>query len=110
MKKSQVLHHTHLVLIDYLNEGMTTRNHKASLKERFRIMCKHYGVVSTVLRHAWFVIRALKTKSVPVKWPEPLHWNAFISSNKLLCLFTSYFSLWPIQWLLELPDPICPMQ
>lgn len=65
MKKSQVLHHTHLVLIDYLNEGMTTRNHKASLKERFRIMCKHYGVVSTVLRHAWFVIRALKTKKRP---------------------------------------------
>lgn len=65
MKKSQELHHTHLVLIDYLNEGMTTRNHKASLKERFRIMCKHYGVVSTVLRHAWFVIRALKTKKRP---------------------------------------------
>ena len=65
MKKSQVLHHPHLVLIDYQNEGMTTRNHKASLKERFRIMCKHYGVVSTVLRHAWFVIRALKTKKRP---------------------------------------------
>lgn len=62
MKKSRVLHHTHLVLIDYLNEGMTTRNHKASLKERFHIMCKHYGVLSTVLHHAWFVIRALKTK------------------------------------------------
>ena len=30
-----------------------------------RIMCKHYGVVSTVLRHAWFVIRALKTKKRP---------------------------------------------
>lgn len=34
MKKADVLHNTHLTLIDYLNEGMTTRNHKASLKER----------------------------------------------------------------------------
>lgn len=32
MKKADVLHNTHLTLIDYLNEGMTTRNHKASLK------------------------------------------------------------------------------
>ena len=57
MKKSTLLHNTHLTLIDYLNEGVTTRNHKASLKERFRIMCKHYGSVSTVLNHAWFVVR-----------------------------------------------------
>lgn len=59
MKKAKVLHNTHLTLIDYLNEGMTTRNHKASLKERFRIMAKHYGWVSTVIHHAWFVLRLL---------------------------------------------------
>ena len=58
MKQSRILHNTHLVLIDYLNEGMTTRNHKASLKERFRIMCHHYGIIPTVFRHVWFVIRA----------------------------------------------------
>ena len=57
MKQSKILHNTHLTLIDYLNEGMTTRNHKASLKERFRIMCKHYGYVSTVMRHLWFALR-----------------------------------------------------
>ena len=57
MKKAKVLHNTHLTLIDYLNEGMTTRNHKASLKERFHIMAKHYGLVSTVLHHAWFAVR-----------------------------------------------------
>lgn len=59
MKKAKVLHNTHLTLIDYLNEGMTTRNHKASLKERFRIMAKHYGWASTVIHHAWFVLRLL---------------------------------------------------
>lgn len=57
MKQAKGLHNTRLTLIDYLNEGMTTRNHKASLKERFRIMAKHYGWVSTLLHHGWFVIR-----------------------------------------------------
>ena len=57
MKRAKCCHNTHLILIDYLNEGMTTRNHKASLKERFRIMVKHYGWISTILHHCWFVIR-----------------------------------------------------
>lgn len=59
MKKAKTLHNTHTTLIDYLNEGMTTQNHRASLKERFRIMAKHYGQVSTVLHHVWFVVRAM---------------------------------------------------
>lgn len=62
MKKSKVLHNTHLTLIDYLEEGMTTRNHKASLRERFRIMVKHYGWLSTAAHHAWFVVRAVIKK------------------------------------------------
>ena len=57
MKKARTLHNTHLTIIDYLDEGMTTQNRKASLKERFRIMAKHYGLISTVAHHAWFVLR-----------------------------------------------------
>ena len=62
LKKSKVFHNTHLTLIDYLSEGMTTRNHKASLKERFHIMVRHYGWVSTVVCHLWFVLRLLLKK------------------------------------------------
>ena len=62
MKKSHTLHNTHLTLIDYLNEGMTTRNHRDSLHERFRIMCRHYGYLSTLARHAWFALRLLLKK------------------------------------------------
>ena len=54
-----VLHNTRLTLIDYLNEGMTTRNHRASLAERFRIMCRHYGYVQTALLHLKFALRLL---------------------------------------------------
>lgn len=57
MKQAKVLHNTHQILINYLNEGMTTQNHKASLKERFCIMVKHYGWVSTTLHHLGFVLR-----------------------------------------------------
>lgn len=44
-------------IIDYLSEGMTTANHKASLKERFKIMCHYYGTLPTIWRHIGFFIR-----------------------------------------------------
>lgn len=59
MKKAHTLHNTRLTVVDYLDEGLTTRNHTASLKERFRIMARHYGLLSTVAHHCWFVIRAI---------------------------------------------------
>ena len=52
---------THLVLTDYLSEGMTTKNHKASLKERFQIMAHYYGYPTTFLMHVWFCIKSLFT-------------------------------------------------
>ena len=59
LKKSHCVHNTHLTLIDYQNEGMSTRHRRASLLERFRIMAHHYGWCSTVLRHIGFVFRLL---------------------------------------------------
>lgn len=48
------------VMIDYLNEGATTRNRARSLMERFRIMCYFYGTLPTVARHFGFLLRALR--------------------------------------------------
>lgn len=59
MKQSKLLHNTHLTIIDYLDEGMTTQNRRASLIERFRIMAKHYGLFSTIMHHIWFVFRLI---------------------------------------------------
>ena len=59
---SMPLVNSHLTLADYLSEGMTTANHKASLKERFAIMRKHYGLFTTLVQHAWFFVRALIKK------------------------------------------------
>jgi hypothetical protein len=57
LKKSKAIINTNLILINYLNEGMTTTNRKKSLKERYQIMVKHYGKFSTFLHHLWFVVR-----------------------------------------------------
>ncbi|MGV8962943.1 MAG: glycosyltransferase family 2 protein [Candidatus Saccharimonadaceae bacterium] len=59
MKKSNSIYNTQLIIIKYLNEGVTTDNRKASLKERYQIMVKHYGNLSTFVHHAWFVVRAI---------------------------------------------------
>lgn len=52
----------HTVTIDYLSDGMTDKNHSASLKERFRIMCRYYGTIPTFLRHIRFLLRHLRHK------------------------------------------------
>ena len=49
---------TEMVVANYTEEGATTQNHQASLKERFDVMRRHYGLLSTLVMHAWFVIRS----------------------------------------------------
>ena len=48
------------VVANYLDGGMTNKNHRASLIERFKVMRHHYGLFTTLAMHAWFVFRALK--------------------------------------------------
>lgn len=49
-------------VIDYLCEGTTTRHHKESLKERFKIMCHYFGTWPTICRHISFALRYLKRR------------------------------------------------
>lgn len=53
---------TKAVLTDYLDGGMSVKNRRASLLERFRIMRRHYGLCRTVLMHMWFVVRMIAEK------------------------------------------------
>lgn len=50
------------IIIDYLTEGLTDKNHKKSLCERFDIMCKYYGTIPTIFRHILFIPRFIKEK------------------------------------------------
>lgn len=49
-------------LISYLTDGLTDRNHRASLRERFHIMCRYFGTIPTVLRHLSFIPRYMRTR------------------------------------------------
>ena len=62
MKVSKDIVNTHIIIVDYLQNGLSLQHHRASLIERFKIMAKHYGTVQTVLRHLWFVVRAVIKK------------------------------------------------
>lgn len=53
------LRNVNAVIVDYLDGGMTNKNHQASLKERFHVMAKHYGLVQTVFLHLYFVLRSV---------------------------------------------------
>ena len=50
---------TNTILADFMEGGNTTQNHRASLKERYQVMCHHYGKASTMVMHVWFVLRQL---------------------------------------------------
>lgn len=52
------------VLIDYLNEGVTTHNRRASLVERFKIMSKNFGFFPTLFRHLGFLNRYLRRRQI----------------------------------------------
>ena len=61
-EKQLPLCNVNAVIVNFLDGGMSIQNHKASLKERFRIMSCHYGLVQTSLMHLWFIIRSLLKK------------------------------------------------
>lgn len=46
-------------IANYTKEGQTTIHHRDSLKERFRVMADHYGLMTTIAMHAWFVMRLI---------------------------------------------------
>lgn len=50
------------VIVNYLDGGMSIKNHKASLKERFRVMASHYGLAQTIALHVAFIFRAFVKK------------------------------------------------
>lgn len=57
LKKSTLNIYIPDYVADYLSEGITTANHRASLKERFHSMRSHYGLMPTLWSHIKKAIR-----------------------------------------------------
>lgn len=47
------------VIANFLEGGDSIIHHKASLRERFQVMRRHYGIVVTTVMHFWFLLRKL---------------------------------------------------
>src|SRR5574344_581929 len=66
MKKAEeqnlTLKNLHTTVVDYMQEGMTTKNHKKSLRERYCIMKKYYGSTTTIFMHLYFIFRSAFSK------------------------------------------------
>lgn len=64
LRSSDPTHNVNIdtIAIDYLSDGLTDKNHKASLKERYKIMCRYYGTFPTVIRHIGFAVRNILRK------------------------------------------------
>lgn len=58
-RRGLLLRNIHAVVADYVQEGQTTLHHKESLRERFDVMRRHYGLVQTLLLHVWFAVRSV---------------------------------------------------
>ncbi|MBK8196636.1 MAG: glycosyltransferase [Lewinellaceae bacterium] len=59
LKKSRENVNTGFITTDYLMGGISKQRHRQSLRDRFDVMRRHFGLVPTLLAHAWIVIRAI---------------------------------------------------
>ncbi len=58
-KRHLELYNTHAVVCDFLAGGMSIKNRRQSLQERFSIMVKHYGLIITIIKHIQFILNKL---------------------------------------------------
>lgn len=58
-KRNLPLLNLQMVVVNYTEEGQSTIHHRESLNERYKVMCNHYGRISTAFMHLWFAVRQI---------------------------------------------------
>lgn len=56
-KRAKIIVNTHQYVAKYLVGGMSKKRHLQSLKERFQIFAKHYGLIPTLFNHGIIVFK-----------------------------------------------------
>ncbi len=59
LKTAREVIHTQLTLSRYLTGGFSKKNHQNSLKDRYRVLQKHFGILPTFLNHIRIAFRGL---------------------------------------------------
>ena len=62
LQSATIIYNTRTTLSCFLEAGLSTTQRKESLKERYHIMCQHYGKASTQMIHLWFAVRFYAAK------------------------------------------------
>lgn len=57
LKKSEYIYNSHLILSKFMEGGLTEHSLLPSLKERFAIMRKYYGLVPTFFNHIYLAVK-----------------------------------------------------
>ncbi|CAA6825371.1 MAG: Glycosyl transferase family protein [uncultured Aureispira sp.] len=64
LKKAQTVRDTGTYWCRFAEGGISTQHRNVSLKERFMILRKHFGLVSTIWQHVLITLKALKRGSM----------------------------------------------
>ncbi|MDJ1504014.1 glycosyltransferase family 2 protein [Xanthocytophaga agilis] len=59
LKASKEIINTQAVLSRYLTGGFSRKNHGKSLKDRYLVLQKHFGVISNIFNHIWITLRGI---------------------------------------------------
>lgn len=59
IQKAGKIVNTKIYVAKYLVGGMSKKKHRQSLKERFDIFTKHYGLIPNVLNHSYIAVKLL---------------------------------------------------
>ncbi|GAB3799759.1 glycosyltransferase family 2 protein [Spirosoma humi] len=63
LKKAQMIEYVPFVLCKYLIGGLSVQQHRQSLTDRFKVLVRHFGLLTTLLNHIQIVRRARRFKS-----------------------------------------------
>ncbi|RME11240.1 MAG: glycosyltransferase, partial [Bacteroidetes bacterium] len=58
LKKSRQTVNTQLIVAEYLVGGLSRKRHRQSLKDRFAVMRRHYGLPATLWAHFLILLRS----------------------------------------------------
>jgi hypothetical protein len=64
LKKSEKVRDTNVYMCRFVEGGISTQHRKASLKQRFTILQKHFGLVATLWQHVVITVRAIRRGSI----------------------------------------------
>ena len=64
LKQTNSLRDCGQVMCSFVEGGTSTQHRKASLKQRFHVLTKHFGLLPTLWQHVFFAVKAFKRGSV----------------------------------------------